>query len=75
MIAIQSHLAAHRPRPSPQLLTRILGEYREMPGLRLTVGQAVRLWGLDLMTCAAALDALLAAGLLSTTRDGAFVAV
>jgi hypothetical protein len=58
---------------TPQLLTRIRAEYREMPGLRLTLLQARRLWGVDVMTCSAALAALEAAGFLSTTRDGAFV--
>lgn len=58
---------------SPQLLNRIRSEYREMPGLRLTLLQARRLWGLDILTCSAALSALEASGFLSTTRDGAFV--
>ena len=44
-----------------------------MPGLRLTLLQARRLWGLDILTCSAALSALEASGFLSTTRDGAFV--
>jgi hypothetical protein len=59
--------------PSPQLLTRIRAEYREMPGLRLTLLQARRLWGLDILTCAAALSALEASGFLRTTRDGSYI--
>jgi len=58
---------------SPQLLTRIRSEYREMPGLRLTLLQARRLWGLDVLTCSAALAALQTAGFLAVTRDGAYV--
>ena len=58
---------------TPQLLTRIRAEYREMPGLRLTLLQARRLWAVDIMTCSAALAALEASGFLATTRDGAFV--
>lgn len=58
---------------SPQLLARIRSEYREMPGLRLTLLQARRLWGLDVLTCSAALTALETAGFLCTTRDGAYV--
>jgi hypothetical protein len=58
---------------TPQLLTRIRAEYREMPGLRLTLLQARRLWGVDIMTCSAALAALEGSGFLSSTRDGAFV--
>ena len=34
-----------------QLLRRIKAEYIEMPGLRLTVAQAGRLWGLDTPAC------------------------
>ena len=55
---------------TPQLLTRIRAEYREMPGLRLTLLQARRLWGVDIMTCSAALTTLEASGFLSSTRDG-----
>jgi hypothetical protein len=62
------------PTPvTPQLLTRIFGEFREMPGLRLTPPQARRLLGLDIRTCFAALVLLEAAGALATTRDGAFM--
>jgi hypothetical protein len=61
------------PPPSAQLLTRIRSEYGEMPGLRLTVLQARRLWGIDILTCSAALKTLEAAGFLACTRDGAYV--
>ncbi len=33
------------------LLDRVLSEYREMPGLALTLDQARRLWGCDAATC------------------------
>jgi hypothetical protein len=33
------------------LLRRVEGEYREMPGLCVTARQAERLWGLDSTTC------------------------
>ena len=65
-------LPASRPALTPQLLTRIRGEFREMPWFRLTL-QARRLLNLDLLTCSAALAVLEAAGFLATTRDGAFV--
>jgi hypothetical protein len=55
------------------LLARIRGEYREMPGLRLTPAQARRLWQLDPPICDAILNALLAEGFLSQTRDGSFI--
>ena len=55
------------------LLARIRSEYIEMPGLRLTLLQARRLWAIDALTCASALNALESAGFLARTRDGAYV--
>ncbi|HLG57526.1 MAG TPA: hypothetical protein VI485_19445 [Vicinamibacterales bacterium] len=43
---------------SELMLQRICGEYMEMPGLRLTLEQAQRLWGLDQDTCAQSLEFL-----------------
>lgn len=54
-------------------LGRISGEYRESPGLRLTIPEASRLWGLDDLVCAALLAALVDAGVLHRTTAGAFV--
>ena len=54
------------------LLNRICAEYLEMPGLRLTLSQALRLWGLDEQTCTAALDTLLEAKFLSRRIDGTY---
>ena len=71
--SVTSPIPASRPALTAQLLTRIRGEFREMPGLRLTLQQARRLLNLDLRTCSAALAVLQAAGFLATTRDGAFV--
>jgi len=42
-------------------LQRIRAEYQEMPGLRLTLDQARRLWGLDEATCVASLRQLVEA--------------
>jgi len=39
----------HVPSDS-RLLQRVHGEYMEMPGLRLTVAQACRLWNVDAAT-------------------------
>jgi len=54
------------------ILERVCGEYREMPGLRLTRPQAQRLWGLDDQTCGRILTALLQSGFLCETYDGRF---
>lgn len=56
-----------------EILCRVKGEFREMPGLRLTEAQARRLWGLDAVTCSALLGALTDAKFLLRTRDGAFL--
>ena len=45
---------------------RIRAEYREMPGLRLTVAQAARLFDLELAHCASVLNALVIDGALWT---------
>ena len=56
-----------------EVLRRVKGEYLEMPGLRLTIAQAQRLWGLDRAVCDALLGTLVDAKFLFRTRDGAFV--
>jgi hypothetical protein len=39
-----------RAHGDPRLLHRVHGEYMEMPGLRLTLAQACRLWNVDQAT-------------------------
>ena len=48
------------------IVTRIRAEYREMPGLRLTVSQAARLFNLELSYCERLLKGLVKAGALWT---------
>jgi hypothetical protein len=66
---------AERSRATDDVLARVQGEFLEMPGLRLTVAQARRLWGLDAASCDALLTALIDANFLFRTRDGAFMRV
>jgi hypothetical protein len=54
-------------------LIRIRGEYREMPGLKLTVAQAARLWHLDQADIEKMLNLLVADGLLHRTHAGAYL--
>jgi hypothetical protein len=58
---------------SESTLRRVRAEFLEMPGLKLTVSQAQRLWGMDRPTCEALIDQLTAARFLARTRDGAVV--
>jgi hypothetical protein len=46
---------------------RVRSEFLEMPGLELTIPQAVRLWNLGLDDCRAVVDALVDAGFLRWT--------
>lgn len=55
------------------LLARIRGEFREMPGLRLTVSQACRLWQLEAHVCEQAIAELVQEGFLHRTSDGKYL--
>jgi hypothetical protein len=48
-------------------------EYREMPGLTLTLSQAQRMLGFDASTCKAALTSLLQRRFLKRDVDGAYL--
>ena len=56
------------------LVARVRGEYREMPGLRLTVSQACRLWHVDISTCEWLLEQLVEEEFLCKTDQGAYLA-
>jgi hypothetical protein len=58
---------------SHDFVARARGEYNEMPGLRLTIWQASKLWHLDHATCTDVLDALVKEGFLFRTADGAYM--
>ena len=62
-----------KPSPEDALMKRVRGEYREMPGMRLTLDQAMRLWMLDRQTCSDVLSSLVAAHFLEQDRDGRFM--
>ena len=53
-------------------LTRIRAEYLEMPGLRLTLQQAQRLFGVEPPVCQMVLDALVHEKFLCVTPNGAY---
>jgi hypothetical protein len=58
-----------------ELAGRIRAEFLEMPGLRLTVTQASRLWGLDEGACRRVIDVLIGSSFLRWTADGAVARV
>ena len=51
---------------------RIMSEYRQLRGLRLTKRQAIRLWALDEHQCEAVLRSLVAGGWLSLDSRGQY---
>ena len=59
--------------PLNEQIDRIQSEYREMPGLRLTFEQMLRLWMLDRRTGRVLLKRLLDARFLEATSDGQYV--
>jgi hypothetical protein len=56
-----------------ETLASIQSEFRELPGLQLTVAQVQRLWDLDRSVCDALLAALVDVRFLARTPDGMFV--
>ena len=63
------------PESMSALAIRVHGEYREMPGLRLTVRQAARLFSLTPDLADAVLHELRRASVLACSNDGAFALV
>src|SRR3954464_9970949 len=62
------------PLPSAALMARARGEYREMPGLRLTVAQACRLWQVGVVPCTQGFRRLVSEGFLEQTNTGFYLA-
>ena len=66
------------PAPAQDLTgwnNRVRKAYCDQPGLRLTLAQASRLWGLDERTCARVLTSLVAMGFLAKTEDDRYCRV
>ena len=55
------------------VLRRVRAEFVEMPGLRLTPAQAIRLWGVERDLCHAVINALIDSAFLRWTPAGALV--
>src|ERR1700686_900680 len=67
------------PNMSPSevhaLAFRVRAEFLEMPGLRLTLPQASRLWGLELPACRDVIEVLVRSAFLRWTAAGAVARV
>jgi hypothetical protein len=55
------------------VLLRVQGEYRDMPGLKVTQAKAQRLLGIDCDTCAVVLSTLIEKRFLRRTGNGLYV--
>jgi hypothetical protein len=58
-----------------QTIKRIEAEYREMPGLKVTLPQAQRLWGIDYATSIAVFRNLTDRGVVRRTPRGQYIRV
>jgi hypothetical protein len=67
-----SSLLERAMRPTVPLLNRVRSEFIEMPGLRLRVDQAQRLWNLDRASCEMLLSSLVEANFLKRYSDEAY---
>jgi hypothetical protein len=73
------HLRSHGPverRDVPirqSLARRVAAEFEEMPGMRLTLAQAARFFGVPAETCSRILSRLMDDGHLHLTLDGRYV--
>ena len=73
MTAVADARRSRRELDFVQLLEIVRGEFLEMPGLRLTMRQAQRLWAIDADTCEAVLGALEASAFLRHTPGGEYL--
>jgi len=60
-------------KSTAELVRRIRAEYEQMPGLKLSLHQARRLWSVDEATCEGVLAALVDARFLRRSSKGLFV--
>ena len=60
------------PAARQALMRRVYGEFLEMPGLRLSIQQAARLFNLPPNVCARLLAELIEGGFLRVTVDGQY---
>ena len=68
-LVVRWSVAAKDDSIDARLVARVLGEYREMPGLALTIEQARRLWGCDAVTCQRIVDLLVERHVLRWSDD------
>jgi len=71
-MATQTGSVTFHSQACTDLQCRIRGEYLEMPGMRISLDQAARLWALDREVCRIVLDALVGANFLHRDQQGRY---
>jgi hypothetical protein len=71
--SMQNVIESKTHTPGAMEQRRIQCEFLEMPGLRLTLAQAERLWNLEALVCESLLSALIDVQFLGRTVDGTFI--
>jgi hypothetical protein len=74
-VALAEGLVQHRHTASSELVMRAVREFDELPTLRLTLEQAMRLLSFDRETCLAVLEVLGEAGLIRRDHHGRYMKV
>ena len=72
-LPVSRHLLTTANVHHDALLRRIRGEFREMPGLALSLYQAQRMWNLHRNECERLLDDLVGTGFLTCSPLGVFM--
>jgi len=67
--------STHRHTPSFELVIRAMREFDDLPTLRLTLEQAMRLFSLDWTACQEVLDALVESHVLRRDRAGRYARI
>jgi hypothetical protein len=75
MSPLELEALERQTRAFQTLVERVRREFLEMPGLRLTIPQAARLWGLDVPSCEAVVEALIRSAFLQRSASGAVARV
>ena len=70
-----SQKAATPAEDMAALVLRFAGEFRDMPGLRLTLRQAARLFGVESDIASAVLEELRRAAVLALSNDGRYALI
>ena len=68
-------IVLHRSASEDALLRRVRRDFGDMPSMRLTLEQAMRLWDLDRPTCCEVLETLEASHFLHQDMNGRYARV